>query len=150
MLGRLDRRLAGFAKARGFAYTRYADDLTFSGDDLGKIDAFLKAVPGIVAAEGFVINRGKTRVMRAGRRQTVTGVVVNEAPGLSRQERRKLRAALHRQRTSPAAVSEQDKRRLEGKLAYVRMINPAQAERLKNQSNTNRQTIRPISGATVD
>lgn len=135
VLGRLDRRLAGFAKARGFTYTRYADDLTFSGDDLGKIDAFLKAVPGIAAAEGFEINRAKTRVMRASRRQTVTGVVVNKAPGLSRQERRKLRAALHRQRTSPAAAPESEKRRLEGKLAYVRMINPAQAERLTKKSN---------------
>ena len=85
VLLRLDRRLAGFASMRNFAYSRYADDLTFSGNDLAQIGSFLRAVPRIVAAEGFAINRKKTRVMREGSRQTVTGVVVNESLGLSRR-----------------------------------------------------------------
>jgi retron-type reverse transcriptase len=125
ILLRLDRRLAGLAEKHGFTYTRYADDLTFSGADTAKVAKFLQAVPAIVASEGFAVNVKKTRVMRAGRRQAVTGVVVNQAMGLSRQERRKLRAGLHRQKTAGADPGE--RLRLNGKLAYLFMLNKAQA-----------------------
>lgn len=130
VLLRLDRRLAGLARKHGFAYTRYADDLTLSGDDMTKIAKLLKLVPTIVAAEGFAINAEKTRVMRAGQRQAVTGVVVNKTMGLSRQERRKLRAALHRQNVGKDSDDPHARRRVDGKLAYLFMLNPAQAAAL--------------------
>jgi len=132
VLVRLDRRLAGLARKHGFAYTRYADDLTFSGNDMAKIAKLLKLVPTIVTAEGFAINAGKTRIMRAGQRQSVTGVIVNKAMGLSRQERRKLRAALHRQKTKAVdpTTSAGERLRLMGKLAYLAMLNKAQAAAL--------------------
>jgi RNA-directed DNA polymerase len=127
ILLRLDRRLAGLAAKHGFAYTRYADDLAFSGDDKAKIAKLMKLVPDIVAAEGFAVNAEKTRILRGGRRQAITGVIVNDAMGLSRQERRKLRAALHRQRTAAGAADAGEHLRLHGKLAYLHMLNPAQA-----------------------
>jgi hypothetical protein len=127
ILLRLDHRLAGLARKHGFAYSRYADDLTFSGSDLAKIAKLLKLIPAIVAAEGFAVNAAKTRIMRAGRRQAVTGVVVNKAMGLSRQERRRLRAALHRQTQGGNAESAGERLRLHGKLAYLFMLNRAQA-----------------------
>jgi RNA-directed DNA polymerase len=127
ILLRLDHRLAGLARKHGFAYTRYADDLTFSGEDTAKIAKFMKLVPTIVAAEGFAVNAGKTRILRAGRRQAVTGVIVNKSMGLSRQERRKLRAALHRQKMSGDAADTGERLRLHGKLAYLFMLNRAQA-----------------------
>jgi RNA-directed DNA polymerase len=127
ILLRLDHRLAGLARKHGFAYTRYADDLTFSGNDTAKIAKFMKLVPVIVAAEGFTVNAEKTRILRAGRRQAITGVVVNKAMGLSRQERRKLRAALHRQRVAHDTADVGERLRLHGKLAYLFMLNRAQA-----------------------
>ena len=91
----------------------------------------MPGVPTIVAAEGFAINAEKTRIMRAGQRQSVTGVVVNKAMGLSRQERRKLRAALHRQKTQAATEASAGERlRLIGKLAYLAMLNKTQAAAL--------------------
>ncbi|MDN5770018.1 MAG: reverse transcriptase family protein [Microlunatus sp.] len=51
----LDRRLAGYAAASGATYTRYADDLTFSGSDVAA-SRLVKAVTGIAAEEGFVVN----------------------------------------------------------------------------------------------
>jgi RNA-directed DNA polymerase len=80
---RLDARLSGLAKKLGCRYTRYADDMTFSwhGDTQAEIGNLLHAVASIVAAEGFAIHPKKTRVMRSGARQTVTGLVVNHAPG---------------------------------------------------------------------
>jgi hypothetical protein len=124
---RMDRRLAGLARRFGFAYTRYADDLTFSGDDIQAAHALRCLAARIAQSEGFAINRSKTRVMRAGGRQAVTGVIVNEVLGLSRQQRRTLRAALHRLRLEGSGRDA----RLEGHLAYLHMLNPAQAQRLK-------------------
>lgn len=129
VLLRLDHRLAGLARKHGFTYTRYADDLTFSGDETRKITAFLKLVPKVVADEGFAVNPGKTRVMRSGSRQTVAGVVVNKDMGLSRQTRRVLRAAIHNEKTKPVPDAVRQ-RRLHGFVAYLYMLNPAQAEAL--------------------
>jgi RNA-directed DNA polymerase len=93
---RLDRRIAGWARKHGFIYTRYADDLTVSSTDrsapVGSILAFLRKV---VASEGFAIHPDKVRVVRRGRRQEVTGVVVNDRPGVPRDELRRFRALLH-------------------------------------------------------
>jgi hypothetical protein len=93
---RLDRRVGGWANKHGFIYTRYADDLTVSTKNrearVGKMLAFLRHV---TAAEGFAIHPEKVRVVRRGRRQEVTGVVVNERPGVPRDELRRFRALLH-------------------------------------------------------
>ena len=62
--------------------------------------------------------------------RSITGVVVNKAMGLSRQERRKLRAALHRQKTRRDEASAGERLRLMGKLAYLCMLNRAQATAL--------------------
>ncbi len=97
---RLDRRLLGLARQLGFVYTRYADDLTFSAsgeaarDNVGRL---LGRVRWILRDEGFTPHPDKERVMRKGHRQEVTGLVVNaDKPGVSRETRRRLRAALHR------------------------------------------------------
>ena len=58
--------------------------------------------------------------------QTVTGVPVNRDLGLSRKDRRRIQAALHRQR-----VDEGKDARLRGKLAYVHTLNPEQARALR-------------------
>lgn len=129
ILRRLDFRLAGLARKYGYAFTRYADDLTFSGDDPTAAKAILTIASRIIREEGFATNRDKTRVMRAGRHQTVTGVTVNQVAGLSRQERRRLRAALHQRRMAATPDAARD-RQLAGKLAYLKMINPSQAEAL--------------------
>ena len=127
ILLRLDRRLAGLAKKRGLDYTRYADDLTFSGPE-AQVKKLLGLVPKLVAEEGFEINREKTRLMRKSGRQAVTGVIVNKDMGLSRKTRRKLRAALHQQKAGKGDASASA--RLAGKIGYLRMLNAAQADRL--------------------
>ena len=133
LLLRLDHRLAGLANKRGLVYTRYADDLSFSGEMNRKAAHKLRCVVNrIVVEEGFTINADKTRIMGQGSRQTVTGVVVNKTLGLSRQERRRLRAIAHRlSRHSDDGDSAALRARLEGKLAYLSMLNPQQAARIR-------------------
>ena len=92
---RMDARLIGLAKKHGFTYTRYADDLTFShADPKAKVGTLLGAVRRIVADEDFAVHPDKTRVMRNGRRQEVTGLVVNDKLGIERRTLRRFRALL--------------------------------------------------------
>jgi retron-type reverse transcriptase len=133
LLLRLDHRLSGFAKKHQLNYTRYADDLSFSGGmDRKAASRFRLVVSRIISEEGFVVNTDKTRLMGRGNRQTVTGVVVNQTLGLSRQERRRLRAMAH-QLGKETHTGDHDARRarLDGKLAYLSMLNPQQAARIR-------------------
>src|SRR6266567_6542802 len=129
VLLRLDHRLAGLAGKRGLVYTRYADDLSFSGDvDRKTANRFRTLASRIVGEEGFTVNAEKTRLMGQGNRQTVTGVVVNQVLGLSRQERRRLRAMAHQLRHESEGEHRHALNALfRGKLAYLSMLNPHQA-----------------------
>lgn len=90
---KLDRRIAGFTKKQNIRYTRYADDLTFSGDfDEGYVIRFTKS---ILNSEGFAINDSKTRVRLRNQRQEVTGIVVNEKMQASRSYRRDFRKQMY-------------------------------------------------------
>jgi retron-type reverse transcriptase len=135
---KLDKRLLGVAKKLGLTYTRYADDLTFSGGpELNeKVGWLLAKVRHVAAEEGFAVNEPKTRVMRRSAAQTVTGVVVNDKPSVSRDELRRLRAILHRAKAEGLAAQNRDGRPdfrawLVGKIAFVRMVRPDVGERLK-------------------
>jgi RNA-directed DNA polymerase len=93
---RLDKRLHGAAAKLDFAYSRYADDLTFSSstaDNLA-IKKLMWRVRKIIEAEGLKIHPRKTQVMRKHQRQEVTGVVVNQKPSVCRKELKKFRALL--------------------------------------------------------
>jgi retron-type reverse transcriptase len=132
---RLDRRLAGLARFFGFRYTRYADDLTFSGDDDTGLHGLRLQTTRIIEAEGFRVNVRKTHVSRRGQSQRVTGVTVNKQLGLSRKERRRLRAAIHQlnQARSEGEADPRRAQRIKGELAYLAMLNPQQAASLKQR-----------------
>lgn len=137
----LDGRLAGLCGAleSKWAYTRYADDLTFScRDKNADVGRLLKALDKIVGDEGFRINADKTAVMRAPGRQVVTGLLVGDEIRLSRRDLRRLRAFLHRcEKDGMEAVSREiGKDALSvarGYLAYVTMVMPEHAADLKQR-----------------
>jgi retron-type reverse transcriptase len=134
---RLDRRLDGLAKKHGFTYTRYADDLTFSGDSATALGKLLKSVRGIVQAEGFTEHPRKTRVMRRANRQEVTGVTVNVRPTVSRKEVRRLRAILHNAAKHGLASQNRENHPnfaayLKGRVEFVCMVDPQRAPMLRD------------------
>jgi retron-type reverse transcriptase len=133
---RLDKRLDALAAKAGFSYTRYADDLTFSGDETKEVGRLLRAVRKVVTAEGFTEHDDKTRVMRRGRRQEVTGVVVNTRPTLARDEVRRLRAILHNAAKTGLEAQNREKipnfeAHLRGRVAYLAMIDKGRGEKLR-------------------
>jgi RNA-directed DNA polymerase len=129
---RLDRRLRGLAARHAFVYTRYADDLTFSGDDRRKVGLLLSSVRSILTHEGFVEHAAKTHVMGRGRAQEVTGLVVNEKVALDRDDRRNLRALLYNAaRHGLASQNREDRpefeRHVRGLVAFACMAEPDRA-----------------------
>jgi hypothetical protein len=135
---RLDCRLLALAQASGATYTRYADDLAFSGGaDLARgWKRFQTAVAVIALEEGFALNFRKTRAMRPGHRQKLAGVVVNVRPNIPRGEFDRLKAILTNcVRNGPDGENREGHRDfrayLLGKIAHVAMLNPARGAKLR-------------------
>ena len=130
-----DEYMGKWCEERKICYTRYSDDLTFSGDfDVkevkNKVRSFLEKM-------GFSLNEKKTKVLKPYQRQTVTGIVVNEKTNVSREYKRKLRQEIYY--CEKYGVTEHlwrkgicDKgettylKELLGKINYVLQINPEQ------------------------
>jgi hypothetical protein len=77
-------------------------------------------------------------VLRRNAAQRVTGLVVNERPGVARAEVRRVRAILHRARTEGLDAQNREARPhfqawLQGKIAYIGMARPQVGARLKTE-----------------
>lgn len=134
----LDRRLAGLAASAGADYTRYADDMAFSGGpELERVvTRFVHLAGGIALDEGFEINYRKSRVMRSGRRQQIAGLVVNQRPNIKRADYDALRALLHNAaRLGPESQNRDGhadfRAHLEGRIAWVAATNSGRGDRLR-------------------
>lgn len=131
LLRDFDRRVGAWCRAREITYTRYCDDLTFSGEDLTGVRPMAEAE---LRALGFFLNDHKTRLRSAGRRQTVTGLVVNEKVSVPREKRRAIRQAVyccrrfgvegHLERTGETLSPEVCLDRLLGQVGYVLQADP--------------------------
>ncbi|HEY2841797.1 MAG TPA: reverse transcriptase family protein [Pirellulales bacterium] len=135
---RLDCRLSGLAAAAGATYTRYADDLAFSGDAAFSRVAkrFCLHACAIVLEEGFRVHHRKTRIMRAGVRQRLAGLLVNERLNVSRSEFDQLKATLtncarHGADGQNRGAREDFRAHLLGRISFVAMLNPARGDRLR-------------------
>lgn len=134
---RLDRRLDGLAKATSAQYTRYADDLVFSGgrDLLKSLSRLRILITAIVLDEGLEIRQRKTRVMVAGTRQQVAGICLNQHANIPREVFDILKATLHNcRRFGPDSQNHQQhphfREQLQGRLAYWSSICPDRTSRL--------------------
>lgn len=88
-----DEYMKLWCEKRGISYSRYCDDMTFSGDfNPGQV---IRKVSGFLYEMGFSLNEEKTRILSCHGRQAVTGIVVNEKVQVSADYRRKLRQEVH-------------------------------------------------------
>ncbi|MES9927803.1 MAG: reverse transcriptase family protein, partial [Candidatus Thiodiazotropha sp. 6PDIVS] len=133
----LDCRLSGLADRFGLNYSRYADDLAFSGSkELIGLAPYLQTVIGAIALEeGFRINHRKTLLRTQAQSQRLAGMVVNKKSNLSRQEYDRLKAILYNcVRFGPESQNRHDmvdfKSHLAGKIAYATWLNPERGARL--------------------
>jgi len=136
---RVDCRLAGLAKSVGAEYTRYADDLAFSGGEAfeKRVERFSIHVAAILIEEGFQVNHRKTRVMWQGVRQHLAGLVTNQRLNIMRPEFDRLKATLtncvHK---GPGGQNREEHPQfhahLEGRVRFVEMVNPGKGKRLRD------------------
>ena len=135
---RIDCRLAGLAQAAGAEYTRYADDLSFSGGEEfeRRVKRFSTHVAVILHEEGFDVHHRKTRIMRQGVRQHLAGLVVNQSVNMIRADFDRLKAILTNcVRLGPESQNREEhpgfRSHLEGRVGFVEMIHPAKGKRLR-------------------
>jgi RNA-directed DNA polymerase len=134
----LDRRLAGLSATAGFAYSRYADDLALSSTarpNSRAVDRLIATVHRIVAEEGLRVNTAKTAVMRAGQRQRLAGIVINQHPNLDRRDFDGLKATRYNaHRHGPASQNRGGHPdfgpHLLCRVGWVRRLNQARGDRL--------------------
>ncbi len=95
---KLDRRMLGLAKRFNLRYSRYADDMTFSSmyNVYQEGSDFRNELKRIIEDQGFKMNDKKTRLLRDGQRQEVTGLTVNENVNLTKKYVKDLRCILHK------------------------------------------------------
>ena len=105
--------------------------MTFSGDDSAV--ALLGVAKRTLAQIGLSLDSKKTNIYRRGRRQIVTGLVVNDRVSVPRRLRRRMRAAVHAVEQGRAPTwhgQEEPLTSLRGRVAYLRSVNREEGERL--------------------
>ena len=139
ILYEFDELIGQWCRERGIAYTRYCDDMTFSGDfDSTEVIRFVRLE---LKKMGFLLNEQKTRIQRPGQQQTVTGIVVNDKLSIPADYRRKLRQELyycrkfgiqeHLQKIGLEISEDTYRMQLLGKVNYVLQVQPGDRDMLE-------------------
>ena len=89
----LDDRLVKLAEKYKVTYSRYADDITFSGEN--NVKNIIPIVNEIVKEENFFVNNQKTRYSYFYQRQEVTGLIVNKRVAVPREYIKKLKQDIY-------------------------------------------------------
>lgn len=132
-----DSIIADFCKKRKIRYTRYSDDLSFSGDF--DEDELLEKVVETIENLNLRLNKSKTKLMTPDKQQTVTGIVVNDKPQVSFKKRNELRQAMYyikkfgfdEHRVFKEVRQKNYLEHLLGKINFVLQINPKDTEFLE-------------------
>ena len=134
VMKKFDSAVSGYTKELSIRYTRYADDMTFSGDF--DTDELVGIVKKQLRPYGMTLNSDKTRIRRSGQRQEVTGIVVNDHMQIPRNSRRQIRQimfyiekyGLESHLEHIGAPKKQYLKHLAGVIGYALFINPKDME----------------------
>ena len=139
ILYEFDELIGQWCRECGIAYTRYCDDMTFSGDF--EPEEVIRFVRLELKKIGFLLNEQKTRIQYPSQQQTVTGIVVNEKMSIPADYRRKLRQELyycrkfgiqeHLQKIGLEIPEDNYRMQLLGKVNYVLQVHPDDQDMLR-------------------
>jgi hypothetical protein len=127
----LDKPIRTFCAKNGIVYTTWIDDLIFSGTESRSV---INVAVLALRAGGFSLPHKKLKIMTAGKRMFVTGVVLGRKPGVLRKYIRHTRAGIHRLATGsvPESQIEGYIKSIRGRIDYINRVNPNSARELEH------------------
>lgn len=93
ILRSFDEEVGKYCDNLNISYTRYSDDLTFSGDF--NSNDLIVIVRNLLKKYHFKLNYDKIRVINSSKRQLVTGIVVNEKLSIKKEIKKKIRQEMY-------------------------------------------------------
>jgi RNA-directed DNA polymerase len=137
----IDDSILSLCNKKNIYYSRYADDLTFSSNDLNKLKEILPEIIKICNKKGYKINNDKTRFMSGKKRIVVTGIILNSNKlSIGRRKKKNIRAALHNyiiKKSKKVKINS-----LLGDLAFLRDIEPNTHEKFIKYKNKLKRDIK--------
>ena len=88
-----DDELGSWCEKNNISYTRYSDDMTFSGNFNPSI--VIKKVKEMLFKLGFELNKKKIHIIKQNQQQKITGIVVNEKMQVERKYRKEIRKEIY-------------------------------------------------------
>lgn len=159
---KLDRQLKNYTRENNCSYTRYADDITISGNQISppsniatlsrKKLVLSDTLVETIESNGFALNEDKTRISFKENQQEVTGLIVNKKVNVNRKFIRNLRAMLHNWNKKGLNNAEKDFRTVynnpsssfletvKGKISFLEMVRGKHdiiCAKIGNQYNNN-------------
>ena len=133
----MDKKLMKYAEQHGINYSRYADDITFSSDDISRLPK-MGYIKHLMEEEHFALNEDKTRLLKNGMRQEVTGLLINGRVRVPRAYKKDIYRHLHfclkygglghfRRIRSQYKMSREW---LLGRIFYVNAVEPKEAQKM--------------------
>ncbi|MFJ5452462.1 retron St85 family RNA-directed DNA polymerase [Pectobacterium jejuense] len=132
----IDSEISKYCEKEEILYTRYADDLTFSADNIVKLQKIYEFISNLINRTEhpkLLINKEKTRYIGKGRSKRVTGVVITHEGelGVGRYLRKKIRSMIYLY--SKKKLKREDIPYLHGMLSHINNIEHDYYIKLKNQ-----------------
>lgn len=127
----IDQPIRDYCRNEGISYTTWIDDLAFSGEGSRRV---INVAVNALRKGGFVAPHRKLRIMPAHEQQFLTGLLLNRQPGILPEYVSATRSGIHRLAAGyvSRAAGKNYIRRLEGRIAYIKMINPRRATPLES------------------
>lgn len=136
----LDMPLTLLARTVNVSCTRFVDDIALSGDDPRVL---INDVARMLSRRRLRMYRKRTKyqpksklkIMPRSKRQEITGLIVNNehGPGISRQRRDRIKAAIFQLSNSPPSKRRREIESIRARIRHVAQFNSRAAARLERQ-----------------
>lgn len=93
VLRSFDIKIGSFCQSKNIAYTRYCDDMTFSGEF--NPQEIINLVKTELFKENFILNKKKIKIIKSNKDQIVTGIVCNEKLSIPRTYKKFIRQNMY-------------------------------------------------------
>lgn len=156
----MDEDIQAYCKSHGFIYTRYADDITISGNEYVDAKSLINDMEAIIFKNDFWVNRKKTKFRVRGNRQSVTGLTIDHGVHVPKSYRKDILKELHcclkfgptkhiafrdqkrREKMKSKGIADEKikdlgfyRQWLLGRIMYVRSIEPETGKKMLEQYN---------------